>query len=389
MLFQIDAFLFLCPPPLTPRPFPPFSGDVESSESSFVLCQICKEEDIETIIEKEQIYEDRNIGKLLNFLSVACIVNLCQWRGKLEDYKEHLEVCPVKTVDEVQSDGHSKQSKNKDQMDFLELDFENSSSNSMIALMNSLKLEFTNLQKSVTQGQEKFEVIARKTDIFEGVSSVFQATAEKVLLQCEEVRVHFARQERENQNLKSALETQRNELLLLRREIEQRPEESVTNVTGTLVWKITDFHEKRRLAVAESVTYWLSPIFQTSQYGYRMQLKIYLNGDGTGKNKYISLFFIILKSEFDNILSWPFQQKVRFTALDQSGRGQHVMDAFRPDLSSSSFQKPVGTANIATGCPLFLPLQIIEGGSESRESGVYVKDDSMFIKATVDRSGLE
>lgn len=35
-------------------------------------------------------------------------------------------------------------------------------------------------------------------------------------------------------------------------------------------------------------------------------------GDGNGKNTHVSLFFVVMKGDFDALLPWPFQQKVTF-----------------------------------------------------------------------------
>jgi hypothetical protein len=40
-------------------------------------------------------------------------------------------------------------------------------------------------------------------------------------------------------------------------------------------------------------------------------MRLYLNGDGVGKGTHISLFFVIMKGEYDLLLSWPFKHKVR------------------------------------------------------------------------------
>lgn len=61
---------------------------------------------------------------------------------------------------------------------------------------------------------------------------------------------------------------------------------------------------------------------------------------------------------------------------------EHVIDAFRPDVASSSFQRPISDMNIASGCPLFCPLAKME----SKNS--YVREDTIFIKAIVDLTGL-
>lgn len=38
---------------------------------------------------------------------------------------------------------------------------------------------------------------------------------------------------------------------------------------------------------------------------------MYLNGDGTGKGTHLSLFFVVMKGDYDALLPWPFRHKVR------------------------------------------------------------------------------
>lgn len=53
------------------------------------------------------------------------------------------------------------------------------------------------------------------------------------------------------------------------------------------------------------------PAFYTSKYGYKMCLRIYLNGDGTGRGSHLSLFFVVMRGLSDALLKWPFNQKVK------------------------------------------------------------------------------
>lgn len=53
--------------------------------------------------------------------------------------------------------------------------------------------------------------------------------------------------------------------------------------------------------------------FYTSKYGYKMCLRIYLNGDGTGRGSHLSLFFVVMRGLSDALLKWPFNQKVKVT----------------------------------------------------------------------------
>ena len=149
---------------------------------------------------------------------------------------------------------------------------------------------------------------------------------------------------------------------------------------GILVWRIANVSQKMYEAMNTTETSFYSPPFYTSSHGYKMCARIYLNGDGMGKGTHISLFFVIMRGQYDALLRWPFRQKVTMMLLDQDNV-EHVIDVFRPDPNSSSFQRPRRELNIASGCPLFFPLADIS-------KHAYIKDDVMFIKIFVDCADL-
>ena len=87
-----------------------------------------------------------------------------------------------------------------------------------------------------------------------------------------------------------------------------------------------------------------------------------------------------MQGEFDALLQWPFPFKVSLMLLDQNKSSpRHVVETFRPDPSSSSFQRPQGEMNVASGCPLFLP--------HSSLPGKYLVDDTIFVKIIIHNSG--
>ncbi|XP_030902370.2 TNF receptor-associated factor 1 [Melopsittacus undulatus] len=147
---------------------------------------------------------------------------------------------------------------------------------------------------------------------------------------------------------------------------------------GVFLWKITDVGRKLQDSVTGRTVSLYSPAFYTAKYGYKVCLRVYLNGDGTGKGTHMSLFFVVMKGDYDALLSWPFRNKVTFMLLDQNNR-EHVIDAFRPDLTSASFQRPVNDMNIASGCPMFLPLFKLQSPKYA-----YVKEDTLFLKCIVE-----
>ena len=157
-------------------------------------------------------------------------------------------------------------------------------------------------------------------------------------------------------------------------------QQEFSSYDGQLLWKITEFARRRNEAVSGQQISFYSPCFYTSRYGYKMCARIYLNGDGMGRGTHISVFFVIMRGQYDALLRWPFRQKVTFMLLDQDNV-EHVIDAFRPDPNSSSFQRPRRETNIASGCPMFCSLTELNNHA-------YVRDDTMFLKIIVDTTDL-
>ncbi|CAB4038537.1 TNF receptor-associated factor 3-like, partial [Paramuricea clavata] len=155
-----------------------------------------------------------------------------------------------------------------------------------------------------------------------------------------------------------------------------RAQQVIHSYNGTLLWKIESYQRKRQDAINGVKTALYSPPFYSAQYGYKMCAKIYMNGDGFGKGSHLSLFFVVMRGDYDALQTWPFQKKITMMLLDQ-GNGDHMIDAFHSDPQSSSFQRPKSDMNIASGSPLFMPL-------DSMNNRQYIKDDVLFIKIIVD-----
>ena len=141
------------------------------------------------------------------------------------------------------------------------------------------------------------------------------------------------------------------------------------------LWKITGFSEK--IGETQLGTAIFSLPFYSGQYGYKMCLKLYFIGDGVRNTiSHLSLFFLIMKGEFDNILSWPFTSKVIFKLINQTGN-RDIIDTFQPDPTRSSFQKPRSDMNIASGCPRFV-------SHTELKSGGFIVEDTVFIKCSIE-----
>lgn len=160
----------------------------------------------------------------------------------------------------------------------------------------------------------------------------------------------------------------------------QQPSLEMSSYDGVLRWKITEISRRRMEAEAAKQLSIFSPPFFSSHGGYKMCARLYFNGDGVGKGSHLSLFFVVMKGENDDVLPWPFQHPVTFRLVDQEHQ-RHISDTFRPDPTSSSFQRPTSSMNVASGCPLFVPL-------DGLETGGYVMDDAMSIRMVVDTKSV-
>ena len=149
---------------------------------------------------------------------------------------------------------------------------------------------------------------------------------------------------------------------------------------GTFLWRIPEVHQRIRDARTGRITSIYSPPFYTGRNGYKMCIRAYLNGDGSGYHTHLSIFFVLMKGKDDPLLQWPFDHKVSLILVDQDHK-EHLVQSFKPNGQSSSFQRPKTDMNVASGCPEFTDLSILDNTS-------YVKDDVMYIKAIVDTSKI-
>lgn len=154
-----------------------------------------------------------------------------------------------------------------------------------------------------------------------------------------------------------------------------------TSYNGTYFWKIDRYSQRFQEAVAGKTLSIYSPPFYVGRFGYKVCARLYPNGDGIGKGTHMSMFFVVMRGEYDALLPWPFLQKVHFRLIDQD-RIRDTHDAFRPEPNSSSFKRPTSDMNIASGCPTFIShMELRQGG--------YIRNDTMFVKITVDTTGLQ
>ncbi|CAH1787166.1 unnamed protein product [Owenia fusiformis] len=241
----------------------------------------------------------------------------------------------------------------------------------------------TSESKKIEDLERRVEELEKKVSNFETVAAVLNREIKKSQekLQQHEVQVQ------NNLEVISTLTTKITDLerIAAMKDIKLRDVETkfkeleLTSYDGTLTWCIDDFNKKRKDAMSGMAASFYSPPFYSERHGYKMCLRIYLNGDGLGKKTHVSLYFVLLKGPYDGIQKWPFQHKVTFIMIDQGPTGAHLIDAFRPDATSASFKRPTTAMNVASGCPLFCALSQIDN-----KDFAYYKNDTMYIRVRVE-----
>ncbi len=154
----------------------------------------------------------------------------------------------------------------------------------------------------------------------------------------------------------------------------------VKTCTGVYVWKVNDLARRTREARVGRTLSLYSPPFYTSAHGYRVCLRAYLNGDGTGRGTHVSLYIVIMKSEYDDLLTWPFAHEVTLSLINQAdpmNLEKSITHRFTPNAESSSFQKPEDTFNIASGFPEFSPVSVIN-------DPLYCRNDTIYFRIKLD-----
>ncbi|XP_028512613.1 TNF receptor-associated factor 1-like [Exaiptasia diaphana] len=151
-------------------------------------------------------------------------------------------------------------------------------------------------------------------------------------------------------------------------------------------WKINNFSKQLKLAKQEDRDIKLySESFYTHKYGYKLKLRLYPNGVGVGKGTHASVFMVIMRGEYDAILTWPFDWKYNFTLLDQkpehSTRENFDGGYSSPDTSNHCYQRPKTNENVGIGRPKFV-------SHETLKTENYVVDGEVFIKFELEDPSL-
>ena len=140
-------------------------------------------------------------------------------------------------------------------------------------------------------------------------------------------------------------------------------------------WRIDGFNEVLTKAKSGKETILESSPF--NRCGYKCRLSIKANAGIIGKKSLgLSIYIIIMKSEFDAVLTWPFHKKVTFSLIDQQENAndrENIVKSFTSDPKRHNFKRPVKEENPGWGLAKFV-------SHEELQERRYIVDDAIFIQ---------
>ncbi|EDO48773.1 predicted protein [Nematostella vectensis] len=199
----------------------------------------------------------------------------------------------------------------------------------------------------------------------------------------DEYRQFLAYLERKVEDVKTSSDRRIAELTHKLMRLETREIELEGRVcNGTFIWKLDNFRQCREGSIAGLTAAIHSPPFYTSMYGYKMCLRMNLNGVDGGLGEHVSLFIHMMQGDWDGILEWPFIGRITLSILDQSDQ----IDSRRPISETLvakpnllAFQRPTSPRNHkGYGYVEFCPI-------DQLTEGQYIKNNSILVRIQISR----
>ena len=145
--------------------------------------------------------------------------------------------------------------------------------------------------------------------------------------------------------------------------------------TNLFIWRIDNFSEILKETIGSDPFYTKS---ETESFGYKLRLEIRPNGLRDSENTHLSVFIAVMKGEYDAILRWPFNKKVKFTVIDQQNdpdQRENVTGGI-VGRDISNFARPKKKENLSRGLSNFI-------SHLKLHSRRYIVDDTLFLQVEI------
>ena len=123
-----------------------------------------------------------------------------------------------------------------------------------------------------------------------------------------------------------------------------------------------------------------SPPFTTSPQGYTLCLKMYANGDGSGKGSHLSIFGFIMKGQHDDHLQWPFTGTIIIELLNWLEDKKHYKRTLTIDTNDKFNRVTEGKYGDNIGYPLFISHSSLTSSTTNTQ---YLYQDCIRVRVQV------
>ena len=131
----------------------------------------------------------------------------------------------------------------------------------------------------------------------------------------------------------------------------------------------------------ENDSQWYSEPFYTHDHGYKMCLRVDVNGYDKASGSHLSLFTCFMKGEFDSQLSWPFYGQIVVELLNQNADNNHHKYTIYYDHSTTDYagRMRINTNSRGWGNSRFVShAKLLSKNSGSKVQ--YLKDDCLKFR---------
>lgn len=148
------------------------------------------------------------------------------------------------------------------------------------------------------------------------------------------------------------------------------------------IWRINNVSEIWKQAKMGKLISRESNPFYTDRIetcGYKLKVKVDVNKLGAA-GVFMWVFIVVMRGEYDAILTWPFEKKVRLTVIDQKKdliKRQNIVSHL---IEGASNPEAYGRPVIEENEPAMFPEMLTPGRLNSRR---YIVDDTLFLQVEI------
>ena len=153
-------------------------------------------------------------------------------------------------------------------------------------------------------------------------------------------------------------------------------QDPLTTTQSVCEFTLTEFSKRKQFN-----NRYYSPPFYTHPQGYKLCLKVYANGYGSGEGTHVSIFATLMKGEHDQHLQWPFTGDIIIELLNWREDKEHHKKSLEIVESHGFIQVTKGTYGNNIGYDQFVSHSSLPYNSTTNTE--YLQDDCLRLRVNV------